>query len=286
MPMKTSGAGYPLRSGPAELEWLNRTGRILAAATRTILETGGIRSGMRVLDLGSGTGEVAFVAAGLVGASGEVVGIDRSPDAIAMAEARARQQGLGNVTFVEGDIHDAVGGGPFDAVVGRLVLMYVPDPSAVLRTQATVLRSSAVAVPIELDLPTARGIPETPLVGQVLSWIAACFERSGIHPSLGPRLWTTLREAGFRPLGMMGIQPHFGPEDPDGPALLAGIVRAALPLIERTGVAQAQEVMVETLEARLADELRARGAVFAFPNLLSAWGTLSRGNTVPAEVLG
>lgn len=271
--MKTSGAGYPLRSDPAELERLNRQGRILAAATRTILETGGIRSGMRVLDLGSGTGEVAFITAGLVGASGEVVGIDRSPDAI--AEARARQQGLGIVTFVEGDIHEAAEGGPFDAVVGRLVLMYVSDPSAVLRTQATVLRSGAVAVPIEFDLPTGRATPQTPLVDQVLSWIAACFERSGIHRSLGPRLWTILREAGFRPLGMMGIQPHFGPEDPGGPALLAGIVRAALPLIERTGVAPAQEVMVETLEARLADDLRTRGAVFAHPILLSAWGILS-----------
>lgn len=271
--MTRHGGEYPLKHEPAELERLNRQGSILAAATRTLLETGGIQPGMRVLDLGSGTGEVSFIVAGLVGPTGRVIGIDRSPDAVAMAEARARQKAVGNVAFVEGDISKAVEGGSFDAVVGRLVLMYVSDPAAVLRAQATVLRQGGVAIPIEFDLPSARAIPQTPLVAQVSSWIAACFERSGIHTSLGPRLWTILQEAGFRPRGMMGIQPHFGPEDPGGPALLAGIVRAAFPLIERTGVATAREVMVETLEARLANDLRTRGAVFAHPTLLSAWGT-------------
>ncbi len=73
--MNTSGVGYPLGSDPSEFERLNRQGRILAAATRTILEAGGILPGMRVLDLGSGTGELSFVAAGLVGASGAVIGV-------------------------------------------------------------------------------------------------------------------------------------------------------------------------------------------------------------------
>ncbi|HEX2159616.1 MAG TPA: class I SAM-dependent methyltransferase [Actinomycetes bacterium] len=96
--------------------------------------------GMRVLDLGSGTGDVAFVAAELVGPAGEVVGIDSSPEAVATAQARAQQRGLGNVRFVMGDIHEPAPGGPFDVIVGRLVLMYVPDPPVVLRTQAALLR--------------------------------------------------------------------------------------------------------------------------------------------------
>ncbi len=42
---------------------------------------------------------------------------------------------------------------------------------------------------------------------------------------------SVLKAAGLQPLGMIGVQPHFGPEDPDGAAILAGIVRTALPLI-------------------------------------------------------
>jgi ubiquinone/menaquinone biosynthesis C-methylase UbiE len=135
--------GYQLGSDAAELQRLDLQGRVLAPATRTILAAAGIRPGMRVLDLGSGAGDVAFVAAGLAGPAGEVVGIDQSPDAVAKATARAGQRGLPNVRFAVGDIHDPAPGGPFDAVIGRLVLMYVADPAAVLRTQAGVLPPAA-----------------------------------------------------------------------------------------------------------------------------------------------
>ena len=151
--------------------------------------------------------------------------------------------------------------------------MYVPEPAAVLRTQAGVLRPGGVVVPIEFDLHSARSLPSTPLVGQALSWLREAFTRGGVDPAPGPRLWAVLQEAGLQPQGMIGVQPHFGPEDPDGPAMLAGIVRTVLPLIERTGVATAAEVDADTLQERLSDELGGAAAVFAHPILMSAWGT-------------
>jgi SAM-dependent methyltransferase len=271
--MGSEETGYPLGNDAAELERLDLQGRVLAPATRMILATAGVRPGMRVLDLGSGAGDVAFVAAGLAGPAGEVVGIDQSPDAVAKATARAGQRGLSNVRFVAGDIHDRAPDGSFDAIIGRLVLMYVPDPAAVLRTQTGVLRSGGVIAPIEFDLHSARSLPSTPLVGQALSWLREAFTRAGIDPALGPGLWAVLQAAGLQPSGMIGVQPHFGPEDPDGAAILAGIVRTVLPLIERTGVATAAEVGADTLQQRLSGELAASAAVFAHPMLISAWGT-------------
>ena len=176
--------------------------------------------------------------------------------------------------FVEGDIHDPAPGGPFDAIVGRLILMYVPDPAAVLQRQATVLRAGGLVVPIEFDIPAARALPTTPLVSQALAWVVEAFAKGGIQPALGTRLWAILREAGLRPLGMLGIQPHFGPDDPGAiTGGLAGVIRTAAPLIERTGVATAEEIGVETFAQRLRDDLRMNQAVFAYPMLLSAWGT-------------
>jgi SAM-dependent methyltransferase len=271
--MGSEETGYQLGSSAAELERLDLQGRVLAPATRTILRTAGVRRDMRVLDLGSGAGDVAFAAAELAGPAGEVVGIDQSPDAVAKATARARQRGLSNVRFAAGDIHDPAPDGPFDAIIGRLVLMYVPDPAAVLRTQAGVLRSGGVVAPIEFDLHSARSLPATPLVGQALSWLREAFTRAGVDPALGPGLWAVLQAAGLQPSGMIGVQPHFGPEDPDGAAILAGIVRTVLPVIERTGVATAAQVGADTLQQRLSDELAASAAVFAHPMLISAWGT-------------
>jgi len=264
---------YQLGADPLELERLNRQGRVLAPATRTILEAAGVRTGMRVLDLGSGMGDMAFVAAELVGPTGEVVGIDRAPEPVAKANLRARHHGLANVRFLVGDIHDPAPDGPYDAIVGRLVLMYVPDPAAVIRTQARLLRPGGLVVPIEFDLYSARSVPATPLVGQALSWLGETFKRAAIDPALGPRLWTIQQEAGLQPKGMIGVQPHFGPEDPEGPAILAGIVQTVVPLMERSGVATAVEVGVDTLQQRLSNELRTSGSVFAHPMLMSAWAT-------------
>lgn len=271
--MGESTAGYQLGSDEYELARLDLQGRALAPATRALFAAAGLGPGMRVLDLGCGAGDVAFVAAELVGRDGLVVGLDRSPQAVARARIRAGQRGLRQVQFVEGDIREPAPGGAFDAIIGRLVLMYVPDPAAVLRQQAAVLRPGGLVAPIEFDLATARALPAIPLVSQAVSWLTEAFTRGGIQPSLGPRLWGVLREAGLRPLGMLGVQPHFGPLDPDGAALLAGIIRTAAPLIEQTGTATAEEIGAENFLHRLTGELRDNAAVFAHPLLLSAWAT-------------
>jgi SAM-dependent methyltransferase len=276
--MGRADTGYQLGSDVSELERLDLQGRVLAPATRMILEAAGLARAMRVLDLGSGAGDVSFVAAELVGSDGEVVGLDQSADSVAKATARAGERGLSNVRFVVGDIHDPAPDGPFDAIVGRLVLMYVSDPAAVLRTQASSLRSGGVVVPIEFDLHSARSLPSTPLVTQALSWLVEAFAAAHIDPALGPRLWTVALEAGLHPRGMIGVQPHFGPDDPDGAAILAGIVRTALPLIERAGVATAADVGADTLQQRISEELTSAAAVFAHPVLMSSWSTNSQGN--------
>jgi ubiquinone/menaquinone biosynthesis C-methylase UbiE len=96
---------------------------------------------MRLLDLGSGAGDVAMLAARLIGSEGEVIGVERDPAAVVAATARVERVGLSNVRFVQGDVQTLEGfEGGLDAVVGRLVLMYLPDPVAALARAAQLLR--------------------------------------------------------------------------------------------------------------------------------------------------
>lgn len=92
---------------------------------------------MRVLDVGSGMGDVALLAAELVGPTGSVVGVDTNPDALVAARRRAPE----NVNSVEGDIRHLELDGEFDAVVGRLV-----QHSHAGRTQSAALRHAKVSV--------------------------------------------------------------------------------------------------------------------------------------------
>lgn len=273
-PLAETTVAYPLRVDDDEIQRLDRQGRALRPATRFILRSAGIREGMRVLDLGSGAGDNAFVARELVGPTGEVLGLDRSAEAVARATDRARARGLSNVAFRVQDVHDPCAGhGTFDAVIGRLVLMYAPDPAAVLRRQARALTPGGIVAAIEFDALTSRSFPATPLVQRLIAIIAQAFERGGFNLSLGPELWRIMTAAGLRPGGMVAVQPHFGPGDPDGAGLLAGILRSSAPLIERTGVAGRERLGIDTCEDRLRAQLTEASAVVAYPMFYGTWGS-------------
>src|SRR5215468_10279635 len=119
---------YALGHSEQELQRLSRQGQAFGPFTRQVFEEAGIGRGMRVLDVGCGSGDVAFLAGDLVGLSGEVVGADRERRAVDWANARAHSQGITNVKFVEGDPAEMEFDQKFDAMVGRLVLMYYRDP--------------------------------------------------------------------------------------------------------------------------------------------------------------
>jgi len=97
--------------------------------------------GCRVLDLGSGSGRDVYLLAQLVGASGEVVGVDMTPEQLAVARRHqafhAEQFGYANVRFVEGQIEalEALELEPasFDVIVSNCVLNLSADKAAVLR---------------------------------------------------------------------------------------------------------------------------------------------------------
>src|ERR1700731_2828863 len=123
---------YALASTAAEQERLIRQAALLAPFTERFFLGAGISPGQRVLDIGSGVGDVAMLVAKLVGSSGEVVGVERDARSIARARARVAEAGLHNVTFTQSDVSLIPSSKPFDAVVGRFFLMFLPNPAAVL----------------------------------------------------------------------------------------------------------------------------------------------------------
>jgi cyclopropane fatty-acyl-phospholipid synthase-like methyltransferase len=111
--------GYGLGRSEAETRRLLAQARGAELPLRRLFEDAGIGQGMRVLDLGSGAGDVAMAAAELVGPAGSVVGVDMNPTILEAARERTAAAGLENVAFVAGDLREGVGlEGEFDGSRG------------------------------------------------------------------------------------------------------------------------------------------------------------------------
>jgi ubiquinone/menaquinone biosynthesis C-methylase UbiE len=271
----TTDTTYLLGHDPTELARLEHQARMLAPATRTILQLAGIAPGMRVLDLGTGAGDVAFQVAELVGPTGSVVGIDQSVKALAFAAHRTEQRGLTTVSFVHEDLRTVQITGEFDAVVGRLVLLYLPDPDDVLRRFAGLVRPGGIVAVMEYEMTAAGTLPPTTLSEQVIFWLTESFRRSGLDASLGARLAQVMRRAGFADATVLGLQGYCQAGDRDGPRMAAGIIRTLLPVLDKTGVATPDEVDIDTLEDRIARDCAHHDVIFKLPTLVGAWARVT-----------
>lgn len=99
-----------------------------------------IRPGMTVLDLGSGAGFDAFLAAERVGPTGRVIGVDMTDEMLDLARRNAAQRGAGNVEFRKGRLEALpVDSGTVDLVISNCVINLVPDKAAVFAEIARVL---------------------------------------------------------------------------------------------------------------------------------------------------
>ncbi|MQA01215.1 MAG: methyltransferase domain-containing protein [Streptosporangiales bacterium] len=198
----SSERDYLFERGTDEDERLRVQGEVIDPITKRAFVAAGLQPGWRVLDLGSGAGNVSLLAAELVGPRGSVVGIDADADTVARATAMAARRGMDNVEFRVGDVASLEGvEGGFDAVVGRLAM---------------------------------------PLWEQVQDWVRETMRRAGVEVRMGHRLFASFRTAGL-PDPEMNLESivRGGPQAPTYG--WANVVAGVLPLMEKYGVATREQ---------------------------------------------
>jgi SAM-dependent methyltransferase len=265
---------YALGHSGRELDRLMAQARIINPITRHFLQEAGLTKGMRVLDVGSGAGDVAFLAADLVGPSGEVIGVDRSLHALKAARPRVQLMGNRNVSFREGDPSEMMFERPFDAVIGRYVLQYQPDPAAMLRKLAAHLRPGGVIVFQESDWSAVKSFPRAPTHDRCCGWIARTMELLGAEMQMGLNLHSIFVSAGL-PAPTMELQALIG-GGKSGLARARMVVELLDTLSEaaiRLGVATATELDLGLLADRMSEEVIAGGSVLVGNSEIGAWST-------------
>jgi len=131
----------------ASQRWRRQSAAMGNDMTRAIVAAAQVGSGMRVLDIACGTGEPAISLAAVLVGDGDVVGVDISPAPLKIAEERAIQRGLSNVTFQQADAHELpFSNNSFDCITSRLGIMFFSDLPRALSEMRRVLKPSGRAI--------------------------------------------------------------------------------------------------------------------------------------------
>jgi serine phosphatase RsbU (regulator of sigma subunit)/SAM-dependent methyltransferase len=195
---------------PVEQERLSRLNSMLNPASLGAMD---LRPGERVLDVGSGLGQLTRMMARRVAPSGKVIAVERDPQQAAEALRLARDEGEEYLVEMRpGDaadlpLRDDEWGG-FDVVHTRFVLEHVTDPAAVVRSMVRAVKPGGRIILEDDDHEVLRLSPDAPAVLDLWRAYYLTYERQGKNPYVGRELVTLLHEAGARPRGSRCL--HFG----------------------------------------------------------------------------
>lgn len=269
-PAGSSTSDYALGYTHGEQDRLMRQAARLAPVTERLFREAGIGPGQRVLDLGSGMGDVSMLVARLVGPSGQVVGIERDANSIARAKARLAEAGLHNVEFTQTDVSQIASDKPFDAAVGRFILMFLPDPVSVLRHVLRLIRPGGVVAFQEPTwIPFLAFSARLPLWSTLLTVIHETFLRSGVNPEMGPALYSLFQEVGL-PAPSMRAEWLLD-NDPEFSGLICDLFGSVRALAEQHQVPLEALGGLNTLADRVQAEIAASNSVVSFVPLVGAW---------------
>lgn len=273
---------YALGHSDFELKRLATQARLINPMTRRFFTEAGIGRGMRVLDVGSGAGDVAIMLSELVGPQGSVVGTDMSAKALATATRRVAEAGVTNISFREGDPSWMRFDEQFDAIAGRYVLMFMQEPAAALARLSNCLKPGGIVVFHEVDWSSARSVPMSPLYDRCCALCAETLSRKGADTTMGPKLHRAFLTAGLN-APTMRLEAFIGTGQvaADGFRLISELAITLLPDMERLGLVAPGEIDPETLTARMLDEAIAARSVGIGRSEVGVWCRTDPAPNVP-----
>jgi len=189
---------YVLATGEAASIRLRLLDQIFGPATRSLLNSLGLRAGLRVAEIGCGSGLVALWLAEQVGATGSVSAVDISADQLRVAERNAASLQVANLTFHEASAYGT--GLPmnaFDLVYSRFLFCHLTDPLKALQEMHALLKPAGLLVCEDYDDAGITTDPPTRAYRRLVEISRAVHAMHGQDSEIGLKLHRLFREAGF-----------------------------------------------------------------------------------------
>lgn len=198
----TQDSHYIHGTSNSEQARLTLTNNLLNARS---LGEANIRAGDKILDLGSGLGQLSCLMAQSGQPGGIVVGIERSKDQIKAALELAKKQEVERIVqFREGDVHTMPltqgEWGSFDVAHARFLLEHIPDPQNVVQSMIKAVKKSGRIILEDDDHDIVRLWPEPSGFGKLWDAYMRSYECLGNNPRIGRSLISLLKNGGANPV--------------------------------------------------------------------------------------
>jgi ubiquinone/menaquinone biosynthesis C-methylase UbiE len=189
---------YVLGYRQQEQERLQQQAQQLAHESSWLFDQVGVLPGARAVEIGCGPEGCLELLSKCVGPTGSVVGVERSPDAVALARQLVADRGLRNVEVLERDARSTeLPRASFDLATARLVLVNVPQPEQIVAEAVALVRPGAWVALHEADYISHVCDPPLHAWTALVELLATYSEQNGIDPFVGRKLPRLLRAAGL-----------------------------------------------------------------------------------------
>ena len=262
---------YTVGDGAADRSRLDRITEIFRPTTLALLDRVGVRPGMACLDVGCGTGGVAFDLARRVGPEGRVVGLDMDDLRIEENRRDAAASKVPNVEFRLADIRTVTDPAPeFDLVYSRFLLDNVARPAEVLSTMCGMLKPGGKLVAECTDYSGWYCYPALAAFDRAVELVSEERRRTGGFPDIGARLPVLFLDAGLADVRIRIFQ-HMELAGVFKSWMLSTLTPDRARWIAALGIAD--EAEIERVLAEVTRHIENPGTAMGTPRFVQCWGS-------------
>ncbi len=259
---------YIITGGKDGKSRLNILSEALYPYTRSLLQAQGISKGQSFLDLGCGGGNIALLAAELVGNKGAVTAVDFDDTIVALAQQDADASGTKNISFEVLSAYDISYSNRFDTAYARFLLSHLKDPLLALQKMVQSTKPGGNVIVEDVHFSGHFCYPENMAFNKYVRYYTIAAALNGHNAEIGPSLSSLFHQAGLEQIGFDVVLPCFN----NGSGKWMAYV--TLDRIKETLVREAitNEHSVDRMLTELEDFTKDEQTIMSLPHIFRVWG--------------
>lgn len=266
--MGQESSKYVLATGAEAVRRLKVVNDAHGNDSRSLLQKAGLRPGMKVAEIGCGTGNITHWMAEWISPMGCVDGVDISEGQIQEARENADELGLRNVSFSVASAYDTgLEKGIYDLVYSRFLLMHLDNPFRALREMSALVKPGGVLVCEDGDFKSPFSIPYSRDYERCFELYRMAGESEQAHFQVGLELYRMFLDLGYAKPNVELVQPVFS--EGDAKRLPQWTLEECAPQLIARRLAEKEEI--DILISRLSKLAEDRTVLFAMARMTQVW---------------